>query len=71
MMKTPLSSVYTSAEVTGADADIDKFGAESFNEVHIQITIIDLLKPIFKNLVEHTMSSDMEQVVTVDIVHDA
>ena len=28
------------------------------------------MKPILKNP-EHTMSSDMEQVVTIDMVHDA
>ena len=32
---------------------------------------MDLSKPSLKNPEEHPMSSDMEKVVTIDMVHDA
>ena len=35
-----------------------------------QIATMHLLKPILKNLEEHPMPSDMEQVVTIDMEHD-
>ena len=32
---------------------------------------MDVLKPVFKNPGEHPMSNDVQQLVTVDMVHDA
>ena len=54
-----------------ADYDVDKCTAESVKEAHKEITISDLLKPIPKIPEEHLMSSDIVQVVTIDMVHDA
>ena len=51
--------------------DVDKCTAELVKKAHKQIAIIDFLKPILNNLEEHPISSDMEQVVTIDMVHDA
>ena len=39
--------------------------------VHKQTTIMGLLKPILKNLGQHAMSCDMENVVTIDMIHNA
>ena len=65
----PLPWAHTTAEVTGAGDHVDTWTAESIKEAYKQITITDSLKPILKNLEEHSMSSDTEQVEIIDMVH--
>ena len=64
----PIHSAYTSAEVTGVDYHEDKYTTETVREAHKQITRTDLLKPILKNLEKYPLSSDKEQVVSIDMV---
>ena len=66
----PLPSTYIREEVTVEEDYLGKCTAKSVKEANKQITITDLLKPILKNADELSLSSDMEHVVTTDMVHD-
>ena len=69
--KDPIPTAYTSPELTGLHADVDICTAESVKDSHKQITIVDLLRPILMNTEDGSIAIDMEQVVIIDIVHDA
>ena len=51
--------------------DVDKCTVEYVEEVYKHKTVTDLLEPILKNEEEHPMSSDMEQIMTINMVHEA
>ena len=76
----PLPGAYTSAEVTGVDDDVGKhkeackmtiMDLGKHKETHKQMTIMAWLKPILRNPVEHPISYDMGQIVTIYMEHYA